>query len=323
MAFPGILIITIIFAWFSVWFLKKYGRIKYLIDKIQGPTPIPILGNIHQFRLNPDEFFEQAQGVAYMFKEQPGLRMARIWLGPLPFVLIYGAEECEPILSSNKVLLKLYQYSFLSAWIGDGLLISKPNKWRPRRKLLTPTFHYDILKDFMPVYNRHARTLCSQFDKLIGSKDFNDIFHTISLCTLDIICEASLGVNIDAQRTNTDYLNAAILARKQMMDKAGGIQKMLAKKAEESDGGIRLALLDLMLDMHSRNEIDLEGIQEEVDTFTFEGHDTTSAALNWFVHSMGHNPTVQAKLQQELDEILGPDLDRDIAYDDFAEIKIC
>jgi len=65
-----------------------------------------------------------------------------------------------------------------------------------------------------------------------------------------------------------------------MMDKAGGIQKMLEKKAEDG-GGIRLALLDLMLDMHSRNEIDLEGIQEEVDTFTFEGHDTTSAALNW------------------------------------------
>jgi cytochrome P450 len=67
-----------------------------------------------------------------------------------------------------------------------------------------------------------------------------------------------------------------------MMDKAGGIEKMLEKKVEKSGGGIRLALLDLMLDMHSRNEIDLKGIQEEVDTFTFEGHDTTSAALNWF-----------------------------------------
>lgn len=208
MSFLGILIVTIIFSWFFVWFLRKYERVKFLIDKIQGPTALPIIGNLHQFRLNPDEFFEQAQGVAYMFREQKGLRMARIWLGPLPFVIIFGAEESEPILSSNKVLHKLYHYSFLSAWIGDGLLISKPNKWRPRRKLLTPTFHYDILKDFMPIFNRHARTLCSKFDKLIGSEDFNDIFHTISLCTLDIICEAALGVNIDAQRTETDYLNA-------------------------------------------------------------------------------------------------------------------
>jgi hypothetical protein len=43
---------------------------------------------------------------------------------------------------------------------------------------------------------------------LIDIEDYTDIFHKISLCTLDIICEAALGVNIDAQRTNTVYLNA-------------------------------------------------------------------------------------------------------------------
>jgi len=36
---------------------------------------------------------------------------------------------------------------------------------------------------------------------------------------------------------------------------------------------------------------------------------------------MGHNQAIQAKLQQELDEVLGPDLDRDIAFDDFADLK--
>lgn len=68
------------------------------------------------------EFFEQAQGVAYMFNEHPQ-RICRIWMGPLPFVLFYGAEECEAILSSSKMLTKLFHYSFLSAWIGDGLLV--------------------------------------------------------------------------------------------------------------------------------------------------------------------------------------------------------
>ena len=36
---------------------------------------------------------------------------------------------------------------------------------------------------------------------------------------------------------------------------------------------------------------------------------------------MGHNPKIQAKLQQELDEVLGPDLDRDVAFDDFAKLR--
>lgn len=57
-----------------------------------------------------------------MFKEQTS-RIARIWLGPLPFVLVYGAEECESVLGSNKMLTKLFHYDFLSPWIGTGLLI--------------------------------------------------------------------------------------------------------------------------------------------------------------------------------------------------------
>ena len=53
---------------------------------------------------------------------------------------------------------------------------SKPTKWRPRRKLLTPTFHYDILKDFVPIYNRHARTLMRKFDAIAEGGKFVDVF---------------------------------------------------------------------------------------------------------------------------------------------------
>ncbi|KIH64358.1 hypothetical protein ANCDUO_05333 [Ancylostoma duodenale] len=85
----------------------------------------------------------------------------------------------------------------------------KPDKWRPRRKLLTPTFHYEILKDFVEVYNRHGRTLLGKFLKHAENGQYEDIFHSVTLCTLDVICEAALGICIEAQRNpHSPYLEA-------------------------------------------------------------------------------------------------------------------
>uniref|UniRef100_A0A7E4W9V8 Cytochrome P450 n=1 Tax=Panagrellus redivivus TaxID=6233 RepID=A0A7E4W9V8_PANRE len=342
---------------------RRYNFMKVNIDKIQGPTPLPLIGNIHQFKFRPDQFFEQAQGVAYMFRNN-GERIARIWLGPQPVLILYGAEECEAVLGSSKMLTKLFHYDFLSPWIGQGLLISKPEKWRPRRKLLTPTFHYDILKDFVEVYNRNATTLISKFDKMATSGGFHDVFHDITLCTLDVICESALGATINAQTTHTPYLDAvfkmkyiihqrqikpqyypdiifnlfgagaeqsrcvkilkdftskAIDERWELMQKAGGSVKFLEDLSNKR-GHRRMTFLDSMLAMHEKGELDRPGIQEEVDTFTFEGHDTTSAAMNFFLHLMGVHPEIQAKVHREIDEIIG-DTVREVTFEDISRLK--
>ena len=50
-------------------------------------------------------------------------------------------------------------YHPLIPWIGTGLLIAEGDKWFRNRKLLTPAFHYEVLKSYVQVYNECAQTL--------------------------------------------------------------------------------------------------------------------------------------------------------------------
>ena len=70
----------------------------------------------------------------------------------------------------------------------------------------------------------------------------------------------------------------------------------------------RKAFLDLLLtskDGETGTVLTDEDIREEVDTFMFEGHDTTSAAMAWSLYLVGQHPEVMTKIQEEQDQVMG------------------
>lgn len=52
-----------------------------------------------------------------------------------------------------------------------------------------------------------------------------------------------------------------------------------------------------------------------------QGHDTTSAGMNWALQLIGSHPECQAKVHQELDLVFGDDDDRDIRFDDLKNLN--
>ncbi|RXG57809.1 hypothetical protein Avbf_02579 [Armadillidium vulgare] len=83
----------------------------------------------------------------------------------------------------------------------------------------------------------------------------------------------------------------------------------------------RQAFLDLLIEYSEQNEfLTEENIREEVDTFMFEGHDTTAAGINWTIYLLGRNPEIQEKVYKELESIFEKS-ERPASYADIREMN--
>ncbi|OTF75649.1 cytochrome P450-like protein [Euroglyphus maynei] len=82
---------------------------------------------------------------------------------------------------------------------------------------------------------------------------------------------------------------------------------------EQDGNGHRKAFLDILLDHHINSDdgetMTEEDIREEVDTFMFEGHDTTAMALSWILFMFGHHPEIQARAAAEVDSVFDDIID--------------
>ncbi|KAF2886529.1 hypothetical protein ILUMI_19643 [Ignelater luminosus] len=83
----------------------------------------------------------------------------------------------------------------------------------------------------------------------------------------------------------------------------------------------QLAMLDLLISAkYSGEPIDDEGIREEVDTFMFEGHDTTTACISFTLLLLACHKDIQEKVVQELQDVFG-DSNRAPTFQDLQNLR--
>lgn len=141
-------------------------------------------------------FFTTVVGAYECFK-RTGIRV--MYIGLRPLVEVYRADYAETLLTSNKILKKGHQYDFLHSWLGTGLLTSTGTKWKTRRRMLTPAFHFRILEDFTSTINVQSMVLVDILGKESQRSNGFDVVPKVTMCTLDIVCETIMGTQINAQ----------------------------------------------------------------------------------------------------------------------------
>ncbi|KAK5646952.1 hypothetical protein RI129_005416 [Pyrocoelia pectoralis] len=343
-----LLCLFILYFLITRWF-QFYQFNQYLV-KIPGPKPLPILGNLFIIK----QYSEVLTVSKRLIKEYGGSFV--VYFGPMPRLVICEQKTAEFVLSSQTIIDKSYEYNYFHDWLGTGLLTSTSNKWKSRRKLLTPTFHFQILEKYITIFNSQSDTLIEML-KMKVDKDPFDIFPYITLCTLDIICEAAMGLKINAQKDSTSpyvmsvkdmcriiferafspftmtnftykftstykqqtkvlsiihgFTNAIIRSRK-----ANFVRK-LANGTNDAGLTKRIAFLDLLLEYNLTDE----AISEEVETFMFEGHDTTAAGISFALYCLSKNPDIQLAAVEELRRIFDDDNERASTYQDLQEMK--
>uniref|UniRef100_A0A1I8Q941 Cytochrome P450 n=2 Tax=Stomoxys calcitrans TaxID=35570 RepID=A0A1I8Q941_STOCA len=356
-----IVFVTLLLLWD---YLSKKRR-NDMLSYMDGPKPLPIVGNALAYRgQNPEEIMNF---ITNNSKKYGG--MYRVWILQQLAVFSSDPRDIEVILSSPQHITKNNLYELLHSWLGTGLLMSTGKKWHSRRKIITPTFHFKILEQFVEIFDQQSSVMVKRLTDKADGKTAINIFPIICSMALDIIAETAMGVMINAQsnpkfpyvqavfhvtnitarrfinvwhRINwifrltapSDYklLNDSIklmhnFTENIIMERREALQKSLAengKSLEEDELGQkkRMALLDVLLQSTiSGAPLSNEDIREEVDTFMFEGHDTTTSGISFALCLISRHAEVQKKIFEEILEVIGSDKERPVSLRDLGELK--
>jgi len=88
-------------------------------------------------------------------------------------------------------------------------LFNAGSKWHARRKLLTPSFHYNIVEEFIPPIEKQSKILVKMLRKELSNSTGFDIKPYTKLAALDIIGNTAMGCDINSQKNSqSEYVLA-------------------------------------------------------------------------------------------------------------------
>ncbi|XP_053441876.1 cytochrome P450 4F11-like [Nycticebus coucang] len=146
----------------------------------------------------------------------------KLWVGPiLPLINLCHPDILRPVLNASAAITPKDNnfYGFLKPWLGDGLLLSGGDKWSQHRRMLTPAFHFNILKPYVKIFNRSVNIMHVKWQGLaLEGRAHLDMFHHISLMTLDSLQKCIFGFDGNCQEKPSEYI-ATILELSSLVEK--------------------------------------------------------------------------------------------------------
>uniref|UniRef100_A0A8C0SQF1 Cytochrome P450 4A38 n=1 Tax=Canis lupus familiaris TaxID=9615 RepID=A0A8C0SQF1_CANLF len=321
---------------------QLYQRRQWLLKAVQQfPSPPS-----HWFFGHKQEFQtgQELQVFQKWTEKYPCASPRWLW-GSRVSLVVYDPDYMKMILGRSDPKAG-GSYTFITPWIGYGLLLLHGETWFQHRRMLTPAFHYDILKPYVRLMADSVQVMLDKWEELLTQNSHLEIFEHVSLMTLDTImkCAFSYQGNHQADRNSQAYIQAirdmnnlvfarvrnvfyqkdifygltsegrrnhkarqiahqhtdrVIKLRKAQLQDEGELEKVRNKR--------HLDFLDILLfaKMENGKGLSDKDLRAEVDTFMFEGHDTTASGISWILYALATHPEHQQRCREEIQSLLG------------------
>ena len=349
-----IVLVVKLLLWIAFNIFYRLQQTKQLRE-FKGPPPHWFFGNIQQTKRG----YGILKVMEWKAKYGP---VFLIHVGPVMRALVVTSPEyIQPIL--NRSDPKDSNYSLFKPWIGDGLLVSSGEKWKRNRRLLTPAFHFGILKPYQCLFSQSANQMVDKWKNLVHRKpnESVEMYEHVSLMTLNSLMKCIFGIQSDLNEHESGrshpyirmiYIITELLSKRirsilhrndilyslssngSELREAVSIvheftKSVIAERNREKAEGPQhnnsqkkyKDFLDMLLDCRDDegNGLSPQEIQDEVDTFMFEGHDTTASAISWCLYNLAKHKDCQSKCRKEIELVLNGK--REVSWDDTYNLR--
>ena len=257
-------------------------------------------------------------------------------------VIVVSGHELVDELSDEKRFDKAVRgaLKLVRRFGGDGLFTSKTDEpnWSKAHNILMPNFSHKAMLSYHQMMLDIADQLVLKWERLNPDEEI-DVTHdmtsltvdTIGLCGFDFRFNSfyhdkehpfvhamadSLGITMDELR---DVPGENFIRQSRDRDLQEDITCMNSivdslikdRRASGVDATTKPDLLSYMLtgvDKKSGEKLDDVNIRYQVITFLIAGHETTSGMLSFAINALLQHPEVMAKAYEEVDRVLGSDL---------------
>jgi cytochrome P450 len=208
--------------------------------------------------------------------------------------------------------------------LGDSLLTSEGDAWRRQRRLVQPAFAQPRLAEYAAVMVEEAAHSAERLASAQG--EVRDVSAAMTELTLSIVTRTLFGERVEGNprvARAMSWLNAAFgspeilpssipTPRRRRMQRAreeldAVVYDLIERRraANTAGGDLLQRLLDARDDQGDGRGLSDKEIRDQLVTLYLAGHDTTSHALSWSFYLLSQNPGALAKLESELQRVLG------------------